>query len=170
MPWRTTRGDPGISISVKYCTMLGTLTQGQIEQVLQRNILGRLACSMANRLYIIPILFAYRNSELYAQSRDGLKIQMMRSNPEVCFHVDEIDNQLNWRSVICWGTYEEIVNRTEQDEALAALDERFEPLLTSESALRPLEHGNPRFVEKTQRPILFRIRITEKTGRFEKTS
>jgi uncharacterized protein len=150
--------------------MLGTLTTRQIDQVLQRNLLGRLGCSFENRVYITPISFAYRDNRIYAQSKGGLKIEMMRSNPQVCFQVDEIDNMANWRSVVCMGTFNEITDPEEQEAATAELEERLAPLVTSESARRPPENIDPPFiVEKKLRAVLFYIQITEKSGRYEKT-
>ena len=150
--------------------MLGTLTNGQVEQVLQRNLFGRLGCSFENRLYITPISFAYRDNRIYAQSKGGLKIELMRSNSQVCFQVDEIDNMANWRSVICWGAYHEITDPAEQEAAFKELEERFAPFLTSESARRPPENIDPPYVvEKKLRAVVFCIDITEKTGRFEKS-
>jgi len=34
----------------------------------------------------------------------------MRKNPEVCFQLDVIENLASWRSVICWGTFEELTD------------------------------------------------------------
>lgn len=43
------------------------------------------------------------------------KIEMMRKNPKVCFEVDDIKNIFSWKSVIAWGTFEEITDIAEQD-------------------------------------------------------
>jgi nitroimidazol reductase NimA-like FMN-containing flavoprotein (pyridoxamine 5'-phosphate oxidase superfamily) len=68
---------------------------------------GRLGCSTDGKMYIVPVTFVYDGTYIYAHSKEGLKIKMMRNNPSVCFEVDIIDNLTNWRSVILWGEYEE---------------------------------------------------------------
>jgi nitroimidazol reductase NimA-like FMN-containing flavoprotein (pyridoxamine 5'-phosphate oxidase superfamily) len=149
--------------------MIGILTNGQIEQVLQRNLFGRLGCSTGGRVFITPISFAYRDNCIYAQSKAGLKIEIMRSNPKVCFQIDEIENMANWRSVICWGNFHEITEATAQEVAFTELEERLAPYLTSESARRPPENMDPPYiVEKKPRAVVFCIQITERTGRYEK--
>ena len=42
----------------------------------------------------------------------------MRQNRQVCFEVEDIPDLGNWKSVICWGEYEELPNRTERHPAL----------------------------------------------------
>ena len=151
--------------------MLGTLTIGQIEQVLQRNLFGRIGCSDEGRVYIVPISFAYRDNLIYAQSKGGMKIDIMRNNPQVCLQVDEIDDMANWRSVLCWGTYNEINDPAEREAAIRELEDRLSPFNTSESARRPPENIDPPYiVEKKLRAVVFSIQITEQTGRFEKST
>ena len=43
---------------------------------------------------------------LYCHSGEGLKLQMMRANPSVCFEVDRHENLANWQSVIAQGTFD----------------------------------------------------------------
>ena len=55
---------------------------------------------------------------------------MMRENPEVCFEVEQVDNLASWRSVIAWGTYEEL-HGSEAKKAMGLLVERVMPLMAS---------------------------------------
>ena len=45
---------------------------------------------------------------IYGHTKDGLKIQMMRNNPNVCFEIDWMKDMNNWKSVIAYGTFEEL--------------------------------------------------------------
>lgn len=86
---------------------------------------------------------------------------MMRANRSVCFEVDHIDDMANWRSVIAWGRYEELVG----DVATAAMNllrSRLAPLTSSETA------GPAGRAAREGLEIAYRIRLTERTGRFEK--
>ncbi len=45
---------------------------------------------------------------VYGHTMEGMKINMMRKNPRVCFEVDVMQNMANWKSVIAWGEFEEL--------------------------------------------------------------
>jgi nitroimidazol reductase NimA-like FMN-containing flavoprotein (pyridoxamine 5'-phosphate oxidase superfamily) len=149
--------------------MLGILTKDQIAHVLQTEVVGRIGCYDGKEVYIVPVTFVYRDGYVYAHSKEGRKVQVMRKNPDVCFQVDAVDNMANWRSVIAWGKYEELVGEKEQKEGMKILIDRLTPLLTSET-VRPT-HGlsrPPEVLEKGLRPVAYRIKITRSSGRFEK--
>lgn len=153
--------------------MLGSLSKDQIEYVLHAQIVGRIGCYADGKVYIVPITYAYHNQCIYAHSREGLKIHMMRQNPSVCFEVDQMENHANWRSVIVWGTYEELRYPPEQEEGRRIINNRLSPYITSETVM-PAHHFEerdmPPIVEKPMKPVVFRIKITESSGRFEKSS
>lgn len=150
--------------------MLGELTENQIARVLHSHFIGRIGCYAEDELYIVPVTYAYDKGYIYAHSREGRKVRMMRKNPTVCFQIDSMENMNNWRSVIAWGEYEELDSEKDREAALKILEDRFKPFLTSES-VHPF-HGSahpPEIVEKTRKAVIYRIRITRSTGRFEKT-
>jgi uncharacterized protein len=149
--------------------MIGTLDSAQIDQVLQMQVYGRVAGKLKNKLYVVPVSYCYDGTYLYAHSREGLKIEMLRQNPETCFQVDIVDSLASWRSVIVWGTYEELTAPKAQEKAKKMLNSRFLPIYTSQSISRPSEDIHPpQSVEKKMKAVYFRIRIKEKTGRFER--
>ena len=88
--------------------MLGNLTSHEIEQLLQSQILGRIGCHAEGKTFVVPIAFAYDGKYLYGHSKEGMKVDMMRRNPKVCFEVDKMENMANWQSVIVQGEYEEL--------------------------------------------------------------
>ncbi len=154
--------------------MLGTLDGEQIEQVLRTEIIGRIGCTTDGRVYVVPVTYAYDGECVYAHSAVGMKVKMMRANPAVCFEVDHTDNLANWRSVIAWGTFEELTGE-DAKRGMATLMQRVMPLLTSETA-QP-SHGMPGAAPHPGAhaadvghvsAVLFRIRLTERIGRFER--
>ncbi len=149
--------------------MIESLTKDQIDLVLRSQIIGRIGCSSNEKTYIVPVAYAYDGKYIYAHSKEGQKILMMRKNSSVCFQVDSIDNMTNWRSVVVWGQYEELKTSAHQLKAFKLLKDRFEPFNTSETA-KPT-HGDgdfPAKVEKQKRAIFYRIAIREISGRYEK--
>lgn len=150
--------------------MLGQLTKDQIEHVLQSQIVGRIGCYAENEIYVVPVTYAYHKGYIYAHSKEGRKVQMMRKNPNVCLQVDAMENMTNWRSAIVWGNYEELNSEKEQKAGMKIMADRLMPFLTSES-VRPsnrLSHA-PEIVEKGLKAVVYRIKVTKATGRFEKT-
>lgn len=150
--------------------MLGKLSDAQIDQVLQAQSLGRVGCYADEKMYVVPVTYVYHDGFIYAHSKEGMKVKMMRKNPGVCFQVDVMENMTNWRSVILWGRYEELKSEKEQQAGMKIMMDRLEPFITSETvrASQSFSHP-PEVVEKDFKAVAYRIRITEKTGRFEKT-
>lgn len=145
--------------------MLGELTREEIEQLLRRETVGRIGCTAEGRIYVVPILYAYDGDCVYAHSADGLKIRTMRANPSVCFEVEHLLDLAHWSCVVAWGTYEELSGRDEE-RASTLLLARFGSAPTSATALRhPRIH---RVAQEGSRTTLFRLRLSEKTGRFER--
>ena len=149
--------------------MIGTLNPDQVDQILHMQVFGRIACAHNKRIYVVPVSYAFDGNYLYAHSSEGMKIDMLRKNNETCFQVDMIDSFASWRSVIVWGTYEELKTPESQAKAKKLLDSRFGPLHTSQSISRASENVHPpQLVEKKKKAVYFRIKIREKTGRFER--
>lgn len=142
--------------------MIGTLSEVDIESVLKSASVGRLAMHASGRTYVVPISYVYDGGTVYFHSADGMKLRMMRENPEVCFEVDLIENVGNWRSVVAWGRYEELTS----DLALAGRN----LLVARLSALGATDTVGPsgRVPGDEGIGVVYRIRLTERTGRFEK--
>lgn len=148
--------------------MLGTLDAEQIEGVLRNEAIGRIGCHADGRTYVVPVTYAYDGECVYAHSAAGLKITMMRANPQVCFEVEQVDDLANWRSVIAWGVFEELVGADAQ-RGMATLLEHLMPRMVSQTA-QP-SHGLGSHANDTSgrgAPVLYRIRLGERTGRFER--
>lgn len=147
--------------------MLGQLSPDQIEALLNQEVIGRIGCNANGITYVVPITYAYDGAYIYGHSREGLKIQLMRTNPMICFEVDRMENLANWQSVLLWGKYEELKGDARK-VALEKLVARFRPLMTSETSVptHGIEaHQND---EGGMKAIIFRIAVKEKSGRFEK--
>ncbi len=141
--------------------MLGKLTRTQIAAVLRASTVGRIGVSVEGRIYVVPITFVYDGDAVYGHTTLGLKVRMMRRNPQVCFEVDEIADMANWKSVIAQGRYEELSG----DVAVAAaklIAARLGPLTTSQTA------GPSGRARGGRSPVSYRIRLGELTGRFER--
>ena len=149
--------------------MLGTLSSAEIEDLLQTEVVARVGCHADGRTYVVPVTYAYDGESVLIQSADGLKLRMMRRNPWVSVEVDHIDNLANWRSVIAWGRFEELFDE-EAATAFARLRARLEPLMVSETTphAETLAAGEKPVRSGNGHSSIYRIRLLEKTGRFER--
>lgn len=142
--------------------MLGDLTPAEVEDVLRENIIGRIGCHAFGYTYVVPITYAYDGTNVYAHSSNGMKINMMRENPRVCFEVDHMDDFANWRSVVAWGTFSELYG----PERAAAYQVLIETMQSRLPDGPPGESMHPHEGMKTA--VFYRIRLERKTGRFER--
>lgn len=88
--------------------MLGKLSDKQIDELLFSQSIGRLGCYADGKIYVVPVTYVYDGQNIICHSREGMKLEMMRKNPDVCFEVDKMENMANWQSVIAWGTFVEL--------------------------------------------------------------
>jgi uncharacterized protein len=147
--------------------MLGKLDNDEIDDFLRLEVIGRIGCHYDGLTYVVPITYVFDGAFIYAHTSEGMKIDMMRQNPNVCFEVDKIENMGNWQSVILWGVFEELQGYDAR-LAMQKLITRMLPLITSVTS-QPT-HGIEAHQLETDghKAVVYRIRIIEKTGRFEK--
>ena len=135
--------------------MIGNLQPDEIDGLLARGRVGRLACSAGDHPYIVPITYAYDGDYVYSYSGLGRKVEVMRAQPRVCFQVDEIDGPTSWRSVVAEGLYEELTDDARRREALHRL---------TGDGVEVVGRGP----DASRRIVVFRVKLTEKSGRYER--
>ena len=148
--------------------MLGVLNEEQIVQVLTKNVIGRIGCYADEKIYMVPVAYLYDDGCLLGHTIRGMKTRMLEKNPKCCFEVDSMQDMGNWQSVIAWGTFEELEG-DEAEVALKKLISQLMPLMTTPNSqpthgLDPLHKLEALHLKAT----VYRIKIEEKTGRFEK--
>jgi nitroimidazol reductase NimA-like FMN-containing flavoprotein (pyridoxamine 5'-phosphate oxidase superfamily) len=149
--------------------MLAELTQSEIEEVLANNYIGRIGCKDDESVYIVPVNYQYKPGYVQCYSLVGEKIQMMRKHPDVCFEVEEIKDNSHWTTIICWGRYEEITDESELELLRPQYAEYMLRMRASLSSLPPNEHAGIQPTEaELSAPVIYRIRFTKYSGRFEK--
>ena len=142
--------------------MVRDLNKKELIDLLESQVFGRLGCSVDGETYVVPINYVYRENAIYAHSGNGKKIEMMRTNPKVCFLVDEIIDTFNWKSAILMGDFIEL-NGQERQQAMQGIIHRIMPLTDKPTeqtshAIDPKKHNNI---------LVFKIEISKATGKFE---
>lgn len=138
------------------------LSEEQIKHVLSHNIIGHLGCHAADITYIIPICYAYHEDSIYGRTYEGQKIQMLRTNPGVCFQVENIESMVRWKSVICWGVFEELTDSEQRNQAIHVLQNRIGAVVMDQKLLASQYWP---FQAPEKKGIVFAIRLSKKTGR-----
>lgn len=148
--------------------MLGKLNDSQIDNILNSQAIGRLACTDGNQPYIVPVTFRYDGKHIYGQTNEGMKLDILRKNPNVCFEVDWMTDMRNWQSVLVYGQFEEL-DEIETEKARKIFFDRMFPLMTSDT-VHAHEHDVTTTVADSTRIkyLMYRIKIKNITGRFEK--
>lgn len=149
--------------------MFQKMNSAEIEQLLHQQLVGRIGCHANGLTYVVPVSYAYDGTYVLCHAFEGMKMDMMRKNPEVCFEIDNTKNLANWQSVIAWGSFEELPHGTERDGAIKVLRERKLPIISSQT----MQLGSQwPFVAEDDSVdgIIFRIYLKEKTGRCEKSA
>jgi nitroimidazol reductase NimA-like FMN-containing flavoprotein (pyridoxamine 5'-phosphate oxidase superfamily) len=151
--------------------MFGTLDAKIIEDLLRNQLIGRLGINGNPWPYVVPVSYAYDGEYVYGFTQEGKKVDLLRQRPEVCFEVEDTQDISNWKTVIAWGRFEELQETALREHAIDMLNKRVLPMLNSETMrLSPFWP----FVNKEDTHalpgVVYRIKLEEKTGRYEKSA
>jgi uncharacterized protein len=129
--------------------MVGVLHPDEVETVLHRGDVGRVACVAGGRPYVVPLTYVYAGGDVYGHVLPGRLTAALRIEPRACFEVDEREDAVTWRSVVAEADYEEVREGPERQAALGLL-----------------ARAEPEAIPAVVPGIVFRLRLTAKTGRF----
>lgn len=79
------------------------LSKDEIQEMLLRNNVGRLAFAVADRVDIQPIHYVYERGWLYGRTSEGDKISALETNQWIALEIDEVAGLFDWRSVVLHG-------------------------------------------------------------------
>ncbi len=150
--------------------MIGELVEKEMHTLLNSQLVGRIGCQEFGIVYIVPVSYAYDGADVFVHTYAGMKIDIMRTNPDVCFQVDDLTDIGNWKSVIAWGRYEEITDPLKRSHAITLLMDRILPLVSSATmhlgSTWPFRSDEPEKIDG----IIFKISLQKMTGKFERSS
>jgi uncharacterized protein len=132
------------------------LDQRDINSVLARNLVGRLAWLRDGEIDVLPIRYVYADGSIYGRTSAGGKLLAMDpQGTAVAFEVDEVQSTQRWRSVLVHGTF-----------FIASPEAGAEEYMRALGAIRRLEHTALRDDDPTpERREIFRIIIHSASGR-----
>lgn len=133
------------------------LSRGEIDRILARNHVGRIAYAFHDRVDVEPISYVYSENWLYGRTSPGTKVATIQHNYWVAFEVDEVESPNDWRSVVVHGGFYTIPPAGSEatmqtwERAVAVLRTLWPEMLTARD---PVPY----------RWILFRIAVQEVRG------
>ena len=136
--------------------MMKMLTNEAARHLFHEARVVRLGCIVNGEPYVVPINCHLEGDYLYSHSLYGLKISGLRENPRACVQVDEIESDLQWKSAMAVGKFEEVTKCTERADILTKLLRRF-PMLTPVESAIAIDGSSPEV-------IVFKIKIERLTG------
>jgi nitroimidazol reductase NimA-like FMN-containing flavoprotein (pyridoxamine 5'-phosphate oxidase superfamily) len=149
----------------------GNLTKDEMNNLLSSHYIARLGCCENGKPYIVPVTYAYDPfmQDIFGVSGEGMKMQIIRRNPRVCIEVESIKDIANWQSVIAWGEMEEL-NGADARNTLHEFVKKVTSLINDENDmqvkfLRDISYSGG---EGKAGVVVYRIRIKEWTGKFER--
>lgn len=139
------------------------LKRSEIDAVLARNSVGRLAYLLDGQVDIEPIHFVYADGTLYGRTAPGTKLSALGHEYWVAVEVDEVEELFEWRSVVVHGGFHRIppdqpgTQEVLWHRAVEALRQLIPEALTPED---PTPH----------RTVIFRIPVQRASGREASTT
>lgn len=138
------------------------LADEEVDALLSRNHVGRIAFSFRDIVDIRPIHYVYRDGWIYGRTSPGDKLVTLRHNHWVAFEIDHSEGMFDWQSVVARGTFYCLGEEgTEHDRRLY------------ERALKALRELHPEALTEADpvpvRTELFAIHLDSRTGRSSST-
>jgi hypothetical protein len=151
----------------KFEVMTGKLNSLEIEEVLSKQMIGRIGCLIDGRIHIIPVSYGYDGEHIYWLAPEGMNVGWLRKNSQICLETELMQDLGNWKSVTIWGTFTELPEPVEVNHALSLLSRCIHADISGCAAKM-----NPEWPfisqEKTHsREGLYSIKIERKSGHFE---
>jgi len=138
------------------------LERAEMDELLARHNVGRIAYTFRDRVDVEPINYVYRDGWILLRTGPGSKLNTLARHPWVAFEVDEVDGPFDWRSVVVHSTvYELTPGGTEEqarlyDDAVEILRDLIPETFTESD---PVPHRN----------VILRMKVDEVTGRASST-
>ena len=142
-------------------------TSREMELLLERMSVGRLAVTTEDGPYIIPVNYLFLEGSIYFHSGlSGRKMEALQIDSRVCFLVDEVGPQVLWnqgcgisqiyRSVMCFGKAVFVEDPLEKRRMLERMVQKYVP---------SGYHLSPMIDQNVKKTAVVRVVIESMTGK-----
>jgi len=134
------------------------LDQVEMDALLSRHHVGRIAYSLHDRVDIEPIGYVHEEGWIFGRTSSGTTLHVLARRHWVAFEVDEVAGPGDWESVVVHGTFYHLEPEGTESDKL-----RFEKALDAVKRVMPdaFEEGD----QVAFRDVLFGIHIDRMSGR-----
>jgi len=103
------------------------MDQAEIDDLLKRGIVGRLAMATSEGPYVVPLGYVFENGRIgFHSSPKGRKAECFSKDRQVCFEVDEANPEITqYKSVLVFGRIEETKDRETKLQILKSLVKKY---------------------------------------------
>lgn len=102
------------------------LTHVECLQLLDEELVGHLGVVDGGTPYVTPVSYVRHESDLYFRTGPGRRLDVLRSNPSVCFEASSFDVEGGeWRSVVVWGDVTGVTDDETESLAVDLLLEKY---------------------------------------------
>ena len=135
-----------------------------VDAIIRKADVCRLAMVDGSKPYLVPLSFGYEGNRLYFHSAlKGLKIDILRSNPNVCFEFDVPGELITGESPCKWSMQYQSVIGFGKAEFLEKPDEKRDAfrVIMAHYSDQQFEFSD----EKLQAVAMFKVSISELKGK-----
>ena len=149
-----------------------------IEEILNRATVGHLGLCWKDQPYVVPLLFAFKNGNIYLHcSSSGMMMQFLQNNSSVCFEVEEFLDIVpasvpckysnTYRSVIAFGSAQILTDANEKTEGLRLIVAKYAGEAVASTLTKEMvEEYRSMLLHRST--VVFKIHVNQVTGkRFE---
>lgn len=139
--------------------LIQNLNESECHRIIARNSFCHLGVTDGSESYVVPMSYAYDDGYVYCHSRDGKKLDFLRTGLTSCLQVEEIKDFYHWKSVTALCSFDELTGE--------------EMIRSARVLIMKLEHSRKipeleeEFASLLEVSIMFRLRILKIDGRFE---
>ena len=149
----------------------------EMEEVLKRADVGRIALSDGSLPYIVPLSFIYDKGKIaFHCAWEGKKLDLVKKKPDCCFEVDEFMGKMSYHysakchldydSVLAFGKAHIECNEAERVRLLQLMGEKYDERYRKSVSEGGLRIGENKAIQECCCVV---IDIEEMTGRKERT-
>jgi len=101
----------------------------KIEALIKESLVCRLGINHGKTSYVIPLSFGYRDNTLYFHSGpEGKKLNLIKTDPNVCFEFDRITEVLEDKNPCSWDMKYQSIIGTGKVEFIEKMEDKIKAL------------------------------------------
>lgn len=119
------------------------LTAEQCRAILEEGRIAHIACLWQGEPYVTPMSYVVIGDTVYFRTRPGRRVEALKIDPKVCVEVSILRSDIDWDSIVFWGTVTFVADPNLEADVIAALLHKYEEPVLGISRPRILHRDYP---------------------------